>query len=288
MGLSYRLSQRFPKLHAMLFTLYSLFFLAVRNNDDWKNHTLSKLKKNNKYRKTFLILGSGTSVDKINNEFWAWADKNTTSIAVGSWWFHDYVPDIYSIECENRKDYKIYESNIKEINKRRKKFSRTIFLPKVYDKKINKKLSLNSEFNILTKQFRFPNWYKAPFGSEESFNFYCSKIYLFIKRMGIILIPSVRSNIVFATFLAKELGAEKIVLIGVDGFGGYFYNKYLSKKELNKKPELIRKIQRGNDPNHGLPTIPQIMRSIDKNIIPVKYIGKSLLKDYIEEYRYED
>jgi len=287
MGLPYRLSQRFPNIHSILYTVISLFFISIRNKEPWKNYALSNLKKHKRYKKIFLILGSGESINKISDDFWAWASKNTTTIAVGDWWYHDFVPDIYTTECEDQKQEARYKSWLYQINKKKEAYSNTIFLPKTYKKKdLINNMGLGDEYSDLLKQFRYPDWYKAPAGSVLTFKFFCSKIFSKIKLLGINYIPSLRSNIVFASFLAKELGAEKVILVGVDGYGGYFYNKYLSKDELKMRPELIRKIQRGSDEKHGLPTIPQIMKYLNEYIIPVNYLGKSLLEGYIQKFEY--
>ena len=287
MGIPHTISQKFPRFHSIVHTKISLLFFLRRNNSKWKDFALSNLKKNKRYNKTFLILGSGESINKLNKDFWSWAHKNTCTIAVGSWWYHDFIPDIYCVECETRNCEKTYKKWISQINKKYKKYKKTIFLPKVYGKNLNKNLNLDATYDNLLKQFKYPNWYQAPSGSIETFRFFCANTYKFLKIFNLNYIASIRSNIVFATLIAKELGAEKIILAGVDGYGGYFYNKYLTKNELNKRPELVRTIQRGSDKNHGVPTIPQIMNSINRYIVPVQYIGKSMLKNYLKEFDFQ-
>mgnify|MGYP007000100965 CR=1 len=69
---------------------------------------------------------------KLSKEFWSWAQENTITIAVGSWWYHEFVPDIYCVECETKNCEKNYKNWIIQINKRKNKYKKNIFLPKIY------------------------------------------------------------------------------------------------------------------------------------------------------------
>ncbi len=286
MGISTGISNKFPRVHSWIYTLISILFLSSKNSN-WHKIKLRELKESRNFNRRFLILGSGTSINDLSNSFWEWANKNTTSIAVGNWHYHEFVPDIYCSEFENNQ-INNYRNWLLAINKKKIEYNKTLFLPKASDKFLCQNIANEVGMTKLHSSFEYPTWFKAPSGSEETFRYFCSRIYRIMKKIGLNYIPSIRSNIIYSIFLAKELGAQEIILAGVDGYGGYFYNKYLSKEEyeeISKTYELNRKIQRGSDPNHGIPTIPQILKSMNRYIIPIKYIGKSILKDYLVEFK---
>ena len=85
--------------------------------------------------------------------------------------------------------------------------------------------------------------------------------------------------------MCKSLGAKEVIYVGVDGYGGYFFKDKLTDKEksLRHKNENEVVIQRGWDEKHSVPTIPDILKSIDRYILPLSFYGDSMLEYHLKK-----
>ena len=263
MGIPSKISKKFPEFHSLIST--SIGFLSSLSR---KSVPLKKiryvLKKNNKLKDKFVIFGSGQSINNISESEWEFFRRETTTLGINEWFRNDFIPDLYTTEAEfNKKKYiESHKLHCQGIQERVNDYKNTIFATKTKD--FNS--ARNIESNIFKDQIKYrfyPNSFSAPHGSNETFKYFCKKLYPLVTKLNPNLIPSTRSNIIFATFLSKQLGAKEVIYVGVDGYGGYFFKNQLTdyEKSLRHTNENSVAIQRGWNENNAMPNIPQILQA---------------------------
>lgn len=283
MTLNTSLSRKFPLFHSFAFSCFSILSSITTNSNLFHYRSIrNKLKSEGSLHPTFLILGSGSSINEVPSSFWEWASQYTTSIGVNCWYHHHFIPNIYSFEMDSKDiiDSPIVLDLLKHFDQEHEKYQNTIFAPKISNLKYRSFIFQNfRNLSQLSEQFVFLRWFKAPHGSDSSYGYFSSLFSRFlIKYLG--LLPSCRSHVIFSIYLAYALGARSVIILGVDGYGGYFF-KNLNINISKNRPEIFDLIQRGSDPNHGVPTVPFIIKFINRDLIPIFFLGKSMLSKFL-------
>lgn len=236
--------------------------------------------------KDFIVLGSGSSISDLNDIHFGYFKKNIT-IGLGRWVFHDFVPDIYLLETSD--DPKLFQWTkdfIELINQKADSYSETfIIFDGASSSNIKRyiKRHLNSK---LYKNVFYSHTIKPPSGHVKYFTstLYLFRLLKFFSYFNLTL--HCRSSTVLSALLGYFLGANKIVLAGIDGYTGYFipfnnhnFHKDFGGLEKNKSHTL----HSTSNPAFGLPTLPDCIYEIDKNFIPMKLVSnKSVLFPTIE------
>lgn len=242
------------------------------NNLDYLSYKLKK-------KSDVVVLGCGQSVDELTeNDFKLLKSKVTVGLA--RWFYHSFVPDILVVEFSTSDrdfgDNRWLNHFIDEINKRCHEYRNTLILVEAFDSSFGLHHEiLNRISPILKENILFIT-------SFISFNFKNFPTH-FIKRRFFLKILH-RLNIIwhsrtiafYGASIAFYLKATNLILIGLDGYEGYFklFNKYNKNLILNKN--FQKKLHSCSNPDYGVPTMTDSFIQIS-SYINVKTTSKNTI-----------
>lgn len=186
---------------------------------------------------TIFILGSGSTINEINNKQWKNIKKHT-SIGFNYFMFHDFIPDSYLIEPVRRNHDLLYKNLIKLIKVKKKYLSKTkIIMHRMGCYKIIKYHFKNYgiDFKLFTP---FDFGCKTNEKLKKILNSPLMKLsnYFFLPAQGCASVE----RIILSAYLQ---GFKKIVLCGVDLNNNeyFFYKKADYENNLKKNAIAIKK-----------------------------------------------
>lgn len=240
----------------------------------------NKLKK----KSEVVILGCGETVDELTqNDFELLKTKIT--IGISRWFYQEFVPDIliaeFSCIDKNYNDDRWLNHFLEGINSRSNEYKNTLLLIEVFDKSF--KLQ-NEIINRISPQLKENIFFISSFCSFNFKNFplYFSnnRIFLNILQKLDILWHS-RALVFYGASIALYLKAKNLILIGVDGYEGYFklFNKFDKKYIVNKN--FSQNLHSSANPKFGFPTITDSFFQIS-NLINVKTTSiNTIISEYV-------
>jgi len=231
-------------------------------------YNTDKLKYNLKGTKTIFILGSGKTINELNNNNLKRIEEND-SIGFNNWIVHPFVPNIYLFDFkqtteENKKLDEIFISNL---IKRRMDYNNVNIILRLDNNLIKKhieRIKIKRLFFALQIGF-----------AGRSVGDYKSSIKL-LKKTRLLDNPYIffnKNSTVHNTLLmAYKMGYNKIVLCGIDLDNHYFFEEY-SSELINTKVKLPfniqeKEIHKTNDPLRcagGVP-ISKLIKVINLNL----------------------
>ena len=233
-----------------------------------------------KKTKSVVVLGSGKSVNEISN--FNYFDSALT-IGLGRWIFHDYVPDVYFLETsDSGKLFDWTVEFIKIVNSKENKYSGVLILFDGAGPK-SRKYILKNIAPSLKGNVRFAKTLKTLSGSGFFLPFV--NILNFIKLPFIFnFIVHCRSSTAAMVMLGYYIGANSVILVGVDGYVGYFSSDPLFHKDYGGLEKNYKNLLHStSNPAYGHPTLTECFDVIHKNIINVSVITKnSILCDVVQ------
>ena len=209
----------------MIISNLKIYYLIKKNKikNFSKNKLFSKKKSN-----IIFILGSGNSINELNDTNWNEIKKND-SLGINRWYLHKHVPNFLLFEGAKKSDLKAEGGKEKNnftyqvLNDSSERYKDSLFLIKDLD-------SLYINFNKLNllKDRIMPIYKLIPPGKTiESIK----KSFSIIRNLGLAKSFSYpigyRASISHAISLAINMGYEKIILCGIDLRGPYFWSKKL-------------------------------------------------------------
>lgn len=224
----------------------SLINKIVESNNAKTTRTSSNyLKSKISTKKTAFILGSGPSINNIQDDRWE-NIHNNFSIGFNFWTLHKFVPDVYVHEIANESN--ISKQHHKILNKRLSlDYSDVdIFLKNIWQGQ-NNRFSDFIDNTLLMKQFISYDFLIPDYTIQAVKKFmvhygrYCQKNKTFLYHG---YIPQLLSTPFWCTIFLSELGFKEIIFCGVDMYSpDYFFDDL----EHNIFPDLTPKILRGNN-----------------------------------------
>lgn len=185
---------------------------------------------------TIFILGSGSTINEINEKQWKNIKKHST-IGFNYFMFHNFIPDSYLIEPERVKDLLLCKNLINLIKKKKKYLSKTkIIMHRMGCYKIIKYCLKNYsiDFKLFTP---FDFGFKTNIQIKKFLNSSLIKFsnYFFLPAQGCASVE----RIVLSAYLH---GFKNIVLCGVDLNNNeyFFYKKTKYENELKKNAQIIK------------------------------------------------
>ena len=221
-----------------------------------------------------VILGCGASVDELTKQDFNHLENRIT-IGLARWFYQDFVPDILIVEFsrldKDFKDTRWLDHFIEEINKRSMEYSKTLILIEAVDSlfelhydilnRISPILRTNISFIISFTSYNFKNFPKY---------FISFPIYLRILQSLNILWHS-RTIAFYGASIAFYLKAKNLLLIGLDGYEGYFKSFSSYKNDLILNKNFKNKMHSCSNPEFGVPTMTdsfvQISKFINVNVV---------------------
>lgn len=239
--------------------------LALRNG-----FRLAERKQLLKFKKsdTFVILGSGSSINELSQNDWIRISQHDS---IGFNWFfcHPFVPDYYHMELmeEEFPFFKKCYSRIKD------NYSTVPFM-------VNSN-HLSKDWNASTLNFineltiTTPERYSEV--SESAFREILRYYYRTKRFLNKDLLIHPRASIIVLISFAVLLGYKKIILAGIDLKNSEpFYNDPINKSELTEMVSTMKR-EKGIKSNTGMhPTA-------DKNLYPKTLTIDKIIKIYKEE-----
>jgi hypothetical protein len=229
--------------------------------------------------KKFVILGSGESVNELNDNDLDYI-RNNVSIGIGRWIYHDFTPNIYFLEVSESPQLMKWLGDFIELINRKKNEYRDVLV--IFDgaNKSNKIKNFIFE-NIdesLTNNILFSKTIIPPTGCIKYLHT-TLKLFRFLKFFDFFnLTLHCRSSVVLCAILGLNLGFKKIDLVGVDGYSGYFkswddknFHTDYGGLEKNKNHSL----HSTSNPEFGLPTVPECFYLLNENFITVEILTKN-------------
>lgn len=245
----------------LIICLTVLLNLRIRGFQILTCKSIKSIKKMKLHARYLTILGSGPSVKELGVPEFSKIDSGF-SFAVGRWFYLDYVPDVLFVEFKNDALY-YAEAFIKKINTKKNEYQNCIFILQVEDKKyqihnlLKEKISTKLFKNIyFTHLLKSPSYPQAPgfFGwvlSNEITSFV-------LLKLGIL--AHCRSSVTCGFSLGKGMDINQIMVVGVDGYSGYFADKkdeeFHMKGNFDNARNCNFRLHSTSDPNHGHPTVP--------------------------------
>lgn len=257
----------------------------LRNNRRFRYSYLDHLK--NKIKNGFVVLGSGPTVNELTE---AQFDNiaNKVSIATGRWIWHDFVPDIYIIESGRSEPMQRWLKDFsKKLTEKEVEYRNTIiFIDGVKGDQALQSLIEVSIPDSLKNNLFFTQVLKPPSGSSVLFA-------AFLKFLKVIPIHTLlgltvhcRSSTVLCALIGYYIGAEKITLVGVDGYAGYFVDQSIQGFHgdyggLDKN--YTKPLHSTANPEYGVPTVTDCCIVISEVCTPCLISSKNaLLSQYLE------
>lgn len=237
---------------------------------------------NNVETKEVVIFGNGPSIKELKDVFFEKSKKRLT-IAVGRWFFHDFVPNMIYLECK-MDNFKWIDDFCNGLNIRKKDYSKTIILIQME--------SPNTETLLRIKKNLSPSLFLNVRFSSETRSLNCSKYFdsvlssRIIKNLTILsnTLMHCRSSASIGGSIAVLLKAKKLIVTGVDGYNGYFEgkdNENFHKLAVSRKNFGVN-LHSSADPLYGVPTITDCFVGVSKHIPTVVSSKKTNLADYIK------
>jgi len=228
------------------------------------------------------ILGSGSSINQINDKQWA-RIKKCDSVGLSFWLMHDFVPTYYVFEIPR-------DAN-------RRSILNKLLVKRAYDYRNTPIIikGFNRSLYYSDKYFDFPEALKSTFYQSKDFEIKARNIYdfrKFIKKIKhskyinpgkLDLIFRKRASISYLVMFGYLLGYKEIVLLGVDlNNTKYFFEEnpeYYKEKgrETPKNLQIKDNVHRTLDKTFGNLTLDIVIEIINEEILQPKgvklYIG---------------
>jgi hypothetical protein len=208
-------------------------------------HRLERLKKSH-FKKvpkdTAFILGTGGSINTYTDLHWN-RIRQGFSIGVNFWLLHDFVPDAYSMEVDDRSTEAIVlerEVHYGLLELRQHDYKQTIMMtrgrntfdflrqhpmPAPLDARLKLALSLSFRGDKPEDRLRYALGFSTLLGWNRRF-----------RPFPFLLTPGIDATILFLTLLSYELGFEAVVLCGVDlNRSQHFYETPLAESRMVKE-----------------------------------------------------
>ena len=287
------LRKKSPTLYCWLYVFRFIF--GCFRNFGWKAKLIKKTSISNK---PVIILGSGQTYWDFKDDYLNGHLSGYTTIGISRTIYDDFIPDIYLTEISDTQLGRKWLNHLAEIlhDKQIEYQHVPILVKNCGQNKSFKQYILKKFPNSLKSNVLFTNEFLAPHGTNIiARSFLASR---FLTRL-IWLTPAAiqcRSTTYMATLLSFELGASKVILAGVDGIGGYFFESLPNNKkylDFHKKFIGVDKNPLGNsgihsvaNVNSGKPTVTRLMIETNKFIGPIYLISqKSILSKWLEVYK---
>jgi uncharacterized Rossmann fold enzyme len=183
---------------------------------------LVKVKKSDKV----FILGCGDSINKMKSSKFDHI-RIHNSISIGPWMYHNFIPDIFTLELSNRFDVEFSKQErflLKRLESCRASYSSTIFLLK---SRIPHDSITNRIYKTISTRYNFKWVDTRIIFSETKFNLTLTIFILnlfkcfdcktrFIQYQG---------SLIWSILIAYKMGFKEIILCGIDLKGNYFFDQ---------------------------------------------------------------
>lgn len=190
-----------------------------------KSVTIDDLVKVKKSDRVF-ILGCGDSINKMKSTKFEHIRMHN-SISIGSWIYHSFIPDIYTLELSNRFDVEFSEQEkflLKKLENCSSNYSSTIYLLK---SRIPHDLITNGIYKTISTRYNF-HWVDTRIiFSETKFNL---TLTIFILNLFKCFDSTTRfiqyqGSLIWSILIAYKMGFKEIILCGIDLKGNYFFDQ---------------------------------------------------------------
>ena len=287
-----KIRKKYPRLYCWLYIIRS--FPILFRAFGWKSKLKNKVTLLNK---TVIILGSGPTYWDFKNYYKKKRFVDCIIVGIGRTIYDDLIPDIYLFELKNNEDENMIDHIFDILSQKKKEYEKVpLLLKNSYGNKKFQTQVLKKIPPPLQKNVIFTNEIQAPHGTNLIARTFLSDHLLirFIRYSSAAI--QCRSTTFMATMLAFELGASNVILAGVDGKGGYFFENLPNNKEYiyhhtrvsgkNKNPIGKNGIHSVANISAGKPTITRLMIEINRAIGPVFVVSKkSLLGSWLKNYK---
>ena len=231
--------------------------------------------------KDFIILGSGQSINELNNDDIDYLAENI-SIGVGRWIYHSFIPNLYFLEVsEEPKMLDWLDDFAKLLNARKKDYANVLI---IFDGATKSPLIRNRIFKSIANELHcnilFSKTIIPPTGDINYF-YYTIKLFRLFKFVNFFNITlHCRSSVVLSAVMGLNLDFKKIILIGVDGYTGYFqpwdnpvFHSDYGGLEKNKNHSL----HSTSNPKFGLPTVPECFYLLNERFIKIEIFTRNTI-----------
>jgi len=204
-----------------------------------------------KHTDTLFILGSGSSINKINGHQWKIIENND-SVGFNFWLIHDFIPTFYVAELKG--DDERISLFYRNLNIKIEQYKNIPFLLKYREEPGLFDLNLLSQLNCvcISSPISIPGINKEAFAKWISL---LDLIKTFSKNAINGFIPFKQASVSWLIIFALKLGYKNIVLCGIDlNTTEYFFEQnktyYLKKNILIPPSGQDGKVHMTNDPDH--------------------------------------
>ena len=242
---------------------------------------ISRLKSCN----SIAVIGSGTSVEDLNDQD-VKSMKNYLSFGISRIIELDFATDILYAEFSLKlSDWK--EEFLKRINKKAGQFENTIILLEVNDASMNLHHEIYDKIDKkLKKNIRFIS-HVSSISDSRIIKYIINNKYLLRYMFQRDLLWHCRTSSFYGVSLALALDIDRIHLIGLDGYSGYFN----VKSPLNLPSDiqnLNNELHSTYDPLYGRPTILDAINSASNQIKFTVQSKKMIFSKYFPVKRLSD
>ena len=222
----------YDSLHKVLTFFYSIVIKLLKK--DAKFMGSLEFQKKLKSSDTVFILAPGSSINDYKEDDFNFI-STFDSIGINNFIIHDFVPDIYLLETQNRN---LNYFNI--IKEQKSKFKNATFLYKGYASLSFKKLN-NLIQNLSDKPSFLKNFYIAKDAylkgewsliNQQFYNMFFYNDYFY----------NYRSSLDYTILMAYKCGYKNVVLCGFDMTDRYFYSQNPSYAGITTKYNLCSNI----------------------------------------------
>jgi hypothetical protein len=245
--------------------------------------------------KNIVILGSGPSYWDFKRNYINGNYENYIIIGISRSIYDDVVPDIYITEISNTTTGYAWLDHLSSLLSEKKgAYKNTpILIKNTYGNKNLQYDFLSRIPNCLRQNVIFTSEFQLPAESNYVTRAFLSSKYLLRLIKITPCVPQCRSTIFMAAMLAFEFRARCVILAGVDGYGGYFFESlennenYLDYHErvigLDKNPLGNSSIHSVANVVFGKPTLTRLMIEVNRSVGPIQLVSeKSKLSTWIK------
>lgn len=254
-------------------------FVSFKNANTF---TYNKLKSHiTTQGKDFIILGSGQSINELNDDDINYLNENI-SIGVGRWIYHSFIPNIYFLEVSEEPKMLVWLDDFaKLLNLKKKEYADVLI---IFDGATKSTLIRNRIFKKVTKELHcnilFSKTIIPPTG-DIKYLYHTIKLFRLFKFVNFLnLTLHCRSSVVLSAIMGLNLGFKKVILIGVDGYTGYFqswdnqlFHSDYGGLEKNKNYSL----HSTSNPKFGSPTVPECFYLLNEKFIKIEVFTKNTI-----------
>ncbi|HDZ60905.1 MAG TPA: hypothetical protein ENH46_04320 [Candidatus Pacearchaeota archaeon] len=175
---------------------------------------------------TIVILGSGSSINEINEEQWKFI-KSVDTIGINKWFIHNFIPTYYHYETYRYAQDLNPLLRLQEEFDFRNRYQNVLFFTSELDKKLGWHPVYRFEiFPNNAEVYTYPGYISKKFRAKYKVSFDDFSLNLGDP------VWRIRGSLTSVIHLAIQIGYKKIILSGVDlNNQDYFFDKFLDLKK---------------------------------------------------------